>query len=941
MRALEWKSYVKTGSALLGAGLLAATPAHADSSLLGLCAETQAQCATSTQWSVQETASPSQLNNPSNAPVTFEIAVTEGATQRTLFISDRLTLDGLLQSGTAIDAIFLSVQKSDGAGGYNTIGSAVVGDASNACGCPDVQSTMTLSATDASGAALAATPLVSLAYGDEQVIALDATWDMGSGLVNPGDALRVQACVAYIQSGISLPSGCYSSGGSVRAVKACSPISLDACPAQSALLTEQLSGLSNNSASASGFTAQTSSSSLSPPSITQTAGGPAVSFSATPTGSAGTVSLIDVEGQVSCTGVGLSTLSDGASIAGASASASLELNCLGNSWSCASLGVAAPYTVFLTHDISAAASDIEGALAAGGAVSLTNYAVGADLSAAQPLALVAGGDLTLSSAWVYGDALFGGSASLSSAGASGTLLKGAPIDFDSAATELAALSSQLAALPAQGAVNTSEAAGTVLSGTNPTLDVFTLTAAELESSWGLSFAVPLSAFAVLNVTGSTAKFVNQAYSTGGLAPQQVLVNFPQATALTIEGVGLQGTVLAPGAAVQFNDGVVEGAILASSLTGDGQSNLAPSPSCIPIPQTGGTTPACDLLGAASAYNVFVSGDYTASSGDVQGAAAAGGDATLSSYTIGALLPNPPGGPALVAGGTPHAERRRRCVWRRFLWRDICDRGFLHHQRKRDPRDADRLCRRVHGARFTLAGARSAGRQRLGHGAIWRPDADGDRSNPECVSTPGRSVEWTVGDLAVGAGRLLCARQYYRGERRARADDRAEWVALDQPALQPSPGHRAADREHRSERERAGAAGGDPLLERPDGGKPGRRFAGRRRADQPAAAQSLLSGLRARGRRETLTRWSETGCGKEWAMAVRGCPRVEELRSFAHAGLTAMQRAQVEGHIVACASCALVLAAFIEGERDELRRAPRALAARAQRHRAPAIHRTGS
>jgi len=47
---------------------------------------------------------------------------------------------------------------------------------------------------------------------------------------------------------------------------------------------------------------------------------------------------------------------------------------------------------------------------------------------------------------------------------------------------------------------------------------------------------------------------------------------------------------------------------------------------------------------------FVSGNYTASSGDVQGAAAAGGDVALSSYTIGALLPNQAGGPALVAGG---------------------------------------------------------------------------------------------------------------------------------------------------------------------------------------------------------------------------------------------------------------------------------------------------
>ena len=654
----------RSTTACLALACALSSTAGSAQTLLGLCStSSSAECVTSTAWSVAESAAPSLLNNPNESPATFDIVVTEGASSRALELDDTLTLDGLLQSGTEVTAIFLSVQKADGSGGYTTVGSAVVGDPSNACGCPYVASSMTLTAQDGSGNTLAGNPLLSLAFADEQLISLSASWDMGSGLINPGDSLRLQPCIAFRQAAISLPFGCYASGGSIHSVRACSAIALDACPAQPATLTETLSSLSNNTATLGAFTASTSSPSLSPPSVSQTPGGAAVSFTATASGVVGTQSTVVVSGQVSCAGTGTSQFGDAAAISGASASASIQVECLGNGWSCTSLGPAAPYNVFLTQGIAASDSDIEGALAAAGDVTLTNYGVGKSLAGSSPLALVAGGNLNLSSAWIFGDAWVGGTSSLALSGETGVLHQGSPINFAAAAAQLSALSSQLAALPALGTVTISDAAGAVLTGADPNLDVFQMTADQLDSAWGVTVTVPPSAFAVINITGAQDRFYDQALSLGSLLPQQLIINLPQATALQLYGVGMEGTVLAPQAAVQFDNGTALGAIVASSLSGTGQTNLTQAVGCIPIPVSngggagggsggsgGGSGGSCSGLGAAAPYNVFVSGAYTGSSSDVEGAIAAGGAITLSSYTVGESLAGTPGALALVAGG---------------------------------------------------------------------------------------------------------------------------------------------------------------------------------------------------------------------------------------------------------------------------------------------------
>jgi choice-of-anchor A domain-containing protein len=552
---------------------------------MALCSQvTGVSCTTGTQWTVSESSTTPVLTNPSNATAAFQLVVTEGVTARSLKFSDVLTLDGLLQSGTRIAAIYLSVQKGDGQGGFTTVASAAVGDTSNACGCPYVASSMTLVARDGSSV-LAGAPLASLGFGQHKTVTVDAAWDLGNGLVQPGDTLRVQPCVTYLPDNVSTAPGCAAAGGSVRATKACSGLSFTCGQATTSTLTEQLAGLSAPIAMLGTFTATTSAPSLSPPSITQTAGGPAITFTATPTGVPGTQSVVNVQGQVTCGSVaGSATLTDTASIGSSSTSASALVKCLGSGLSCADFGAAAPFNVFTQKTFTGTNCDVEGSLAAGGNISISGYAVGALLTgSALGKSLVGGAGLTASSSWIYGDVWVQGSTNVTqgalAAGVVHTQSTGG-LDFAAAQTRLAALSAQYGALAANGTLSNQGGALT-FTGTDAALNVFSVSASTLATGWQIRVAVPATSAAVINVTGSSASMTNTSFS-GTAGPSQTLLNFTQATTLTLSGIGLEGSVLAPLATVKFDNGTLKGQLFASSMQGTGQVNLNPLVACLPI-----------------------------------------------------------------------------------------------------------------------------------------------------------------------------------------------------------------------------------------------------------------------------------------------------------------------------------------------------------------------
>ncbi len=97
----------------------------------------------------------------------------------------------------------------------------------------------------------------------------------------------------------------------------------------------------------------------------------------------------------------------------------------------------------------------------------------------------------------------------------------------------------------------------------------------------LTVRVPSGATALVNVTGTTARVADMGFDLGEADAGHVLYTFADATDLTLSGVGVEGSILAPRASVSFTSGVITGTLVAGTLNGPGQANLAPFTGCLP------------------------------------------------------------------------------------------------------------------------------------------------------------------------------------------------------------------------------------------------------------------------------------------------------------------------------------------------------------------------
>lgn len=255
-------------------------------------------------------------------------------------------------------------------------------------------------------------------------------------------------------------------------------------------------------------------------------------------------------------------------------------------------GVASPFNVFVLGDLAQRNTDTEGRVAVGGRGTLTDYRVGAALGTPDAGdVLVVGGALEFSRGRIeVGNAVSGGPGTLANVtfAPGGAYRQGAPLDFAAAGAALRARSSDLAALPVTGSTRLGYG-GITLTGTVPGLNVFGIAAADLAAAHTLTIAVPAGATVLLNVGGEMAALRGIGFDLRGVERQRLLLHFPAATALRLENVGVQGTILAPRAAITFDNGVIDGQLIGASLSGTGQANYVPFVGC--LSSASGGTPA--------------------------------------------------------------------------------------------------------------------------------------------------------------------------------------------------------------------------------------------------------------------------------------------------------------------------------------------------------------
>lgn len=270
-------------------------------------------------------------------------------------------------------------------------------------------------------------------------------------------------------------------------------------------------------------------------------------------------------------------------------------------------GMATNYNVFVLGSMTLSNTAVGGRVAVGGAGQFTNFAVGSGnngsngiaLSAdASRLDLIVGGSAVLTNGSIQrGSAYTGGAVQQTGVGypvaGAGQTSGPSPVDFASAGADLRQQADWLASFTANG--NVSRAYSTLtLQGTDAALNVFNLTLADLTNLSTLNLFAPVTSTVIVNVAGAAVNLANMGLfinnSQNSAMRQNVLWNFSQASSLSLSGLQWSGSILAPSAAMTFNNGQINGQVAVQSLNATGAfhnfqfTGRLPDPTPAPIPE---------------------------------------------------------------------------------------------------------------------------------------------------------------------------------------------------------------------------------------------------------------------------------------------------------------------------------------------------------------------
>jgi len=273
------------------------------------------------------------------------------------------------------------------------------------------------------------------------------------------------------------------------------------------------------------------------------------------------------------------------------------------------LGPAAEYNAFIFDEMDVSYSDVEGKVAVGGNATMSHYSVGLKASPSD-YALVGGadvaiynggvnnggiyaeGNVAINPAIVQGDVDAKGSVSAINSPVSGTVSSSVifdgPVDFADAYTQLDATSEDLKNLTVNATTTMHPWDYLIFSGDHSAdVSVFNVTASQLNTAWGVEYDLDSDDLAIINVAGTSININNMDFNVNnsGVGKQErILYNFFEATEIFMSGVGFKGSILAPHADFQFNNGVLEGSIIANSFTGSGQINAHYYQGTVDVPE---------------------------------------------------------------------------------------------------------------------------------------------------------------------------------------------------------------------------------------------------------------------------------------------------------------------------------------------------------------------
>lgn len=230
------------------------------------------------------------------------------------------------------------------------------------------------------------------------------------------------------------------------------------------------------------------------------------------------------------------------------------------------LGAPFLYGEYAAGSSSVIGETVDGATAYGGDVAIATSTVGAS-----PTSVTAPGGVTMDlggsmdsvspATLAHGHGEYVGSFSGSGNAGLFTHVTSLPISFPAADSNLAAASSDFAAL---GVTNRATGTSTLnLNSSSPEIDVFALTERQLTAAWNISVHAPAGAVVVVNVAGAAPLSLSAQAVTlsGGVTADNVIWNFPWVRSASFSLETWVGTILQPSGTLSMNTNTVMGSVL--------------------------------------------------------------------------------------------------------------------------------------------------------------------------------------------------------------------------------------------------------------------------------------------------------------------------------------------------------------------------------------------
>jgi choice-of-anchor A domain-containing protein len=148
-----------------------------------------------------------------------------------------------------------------------------------------------------------------------------------------------------------------------------------------------------------------------------------------------------------------------------------------------------------------------------------------------------------------------------------------PIYWEGAESAMHAMSNALAAYDNAIAAD-KEYSVLWFKGSDAELNVFSVNASEFLSTYEYYIDVPPGATTIINVSGASPE-IKYAGFRGNFTTDKLLWNFPDATTLTLRSVGFPGSILAPSAAADMQNGDLRGTVVVASAYANVQLYMAP------------------------------------------------------------------------------------------------------------------------------------------------------------------------------------------------------------------------------------------------------------------------------------------------------------------------------------------------------------------------------